>query len=75
MLLLSSSSAGILRWLQSSTRLEEAPWSPAHYMVRSVKEEQGKPVRPTDTLDPGSRQIAMEEGRDGFAGLRDLVVP
>ena len=27
-----------------------------------------------DTLDPGSRQIAVEEGRDGLAGLRDLVL-
>ena len=24
-----------------------------------------------DTLDPGSKQIAVEEGRDGLAGLRD----
>ena len=28
----------------------------------------------SDTLDPGLRQIAVEEGRDGLAGLRDLVV-
>ena len=27
-----------------------------------------------DTLDPGSGQIAVEEGRDGLAGLHDLVV-
>ena len=27
-----------------------------------------------DTLEPGSRQIAVEEGRDGLAGLGDLVV-
>ena len=27
-----------------------------------------------DTLDPGSGQIAVEEGRDGLARLRDLVV-
>ena len=27
-----------------------------------------------DTLDPGLRQIAVEEGRDGLAGLRDLAV-
>ena len=25
-------------------------------------------------MDPGSRQIAVEEGRDGLAGLRDLLV-
>ena len=27
-----------------------------------------------DAQDPGSEQIAVEEGRDGLAGLRDLVV-
>ena len=27
-----------------------------------------------NTLDPGSGQIAVEEGRDGLAGLGDLVV-
>ena len=27
-----------------------------------------------DTLDPGSGQIAVEEGRDGLAGLCDLAV-
>ena len=38
----------------------------------SVKE--GQRETSIDTLDPGSRQIAVEEGRDGLAGLRDLVV-
>ena len=52
--------------------LEKAPGSPAHYMVRSVKEGQGKTS--IDTLDPGSGQIAVEEGRDDLAGIRDLVV-
>ena len=47
-------------------------WSPAHYLVRSVKEGQWETS--IDTLDPGSGQIAVEEGRDGLAGLRDLVV-
>ena len=27
-----------------------------------------------DTLDPGSRQIAVQEGRDGLAGLRDPLL-
>jgi len=27
-----------------------------------------------DTLNPGSRQIAVEEERDSLAGLHDLVV-
>ena len=43
----------------------------AYYMVRSVK---GQGETNIDTLDPGSRQIAVEEGRNGVAGLRDLVV-
>ena len=40
-------------------------------MVPSVK---GQWEASIDTLDPGSRQIAAEEGRDGLAGLCDLVV-
>ena len=56
---------------QSSTRLEKAPGTPAHNLVRSVK---GQGETSIDTLDPGSGQIALEEGRDCFAGLRDLVV-
>ena len=56
---------------QCFTRLEMAPGSPPHYLVRSVK---GQGEISIDTLDPGSRQIAVEEGRDGLAGLRDLVV-
>ena len=57
---------------RSTTRLEKAPGSTAHYLVRSVKE--GRWETSIDTLDPGSRQIAAEEGCDGLAGLRDLVV-
>ena len=57
---------------QSSTGLEKAPGSTAHYLIWSVKEGQWETG--IDTLDPGSRQIAMGEGRDGLAGLRDLVV-
>ena len=45
---------------------------PGHYLVRSVKE--GHWETSINTLDPDSRQIAVEEGRDGLAGLRDLVV-
>ena len=41
-------------------------------MVRAVKEEQEETS--IDILDPGSEQNAVEEGRDGLAGLRDLVV-
>ena len=52
--------------------LEEALGLPAHYLVRLVKEGQWETS--IDTLDPGSRQIAVEEGRDGLAGLRDPVV-
>ena len=54
---------------QSFTRLEKAPVSTAHYLVRSVEEGQWKTS--IDTMDPGSRQIAVEEGRHGLAGLRD----
>ena len=43
----------------------------AHYLVCSVK---GQWETSIDTVDPGSRQIAVEEGRDGLAELRDLVV-
>ena len=57
---------------QSSTRLEKAPGSPAHYFARSVKEGQGGIS--IVTMDPSTGQIAVEEGRDGLAGLRDLVV-
>ena len=57
---------------QSPTRLEKAPGSPAHYLVWLVKEGQWETS--SDTLDPGSGHIAVEEGRDGLAGLRDLVV-
>ena len=39
-----------------------------------LKKDSGKTVGPIDTLAPGSRQIAVEEGRDGLASLRDLVV-
>ena len=56
----------------SPTRLEKAPGSTAHYLIRSVKEGQWETS--IDTLDPGSRQIAVEEERDGLAGLCDLVV-
>ena len=41
-------------------------------ICRKEEEEQGETS--VDTLDPGSGQIAVEEGRDGLAGLRDLVV-
>ena len=63
--------------------LEKSPGSPTLYLVRSVKKGQGEIS--VGTLDPGSRnkktdpslfqrQIAVEEGCDGLAGLRDLVV-
>ena len=55
-----------------STRLEKAPGSPAHYLVRSVTEGQWETS--IDTLDPGSRQIAVEEGRDLVVVLILVVV-
>ena len=57
---------------QGPARLEEASGSPAYYLVWPAKERQWETC--VDTLDPGSGQIAVEEGRDGLAGLRDLVV-
>ena len=57
---------------QSPTRLEKALGSPAHYLVLSVKE--GQKETSIDTLNPGSRQIAVEKGCNGLTGLRDLVV-
>ena len=46
--------------------------SPAQYLVPSAKE--GKGEISMNTLVQGSGQIAVMEGRDGLAGLRDLVV-
>src|SRR5277367_5376658 len=57
---------------QSPTRLEEASRSATHDLVRPAKERQWETS--IDTLDPGSREIAVEEGRNGPARLRDLVV-
>ena len=42
------------------------------YLVRSFKEGEGETS--IDILDPGSGQIALEEGSDDLAGLRDLVL-
>ena len=36
--------------------------------------KEGQWEKSIDTVDPGSEQIAVEEGRDALAGLRDLVV-
>ncbi len=45
---------------------------PAHYLVRPAKERQRE--MSIDILDPGSGQIAVQEGRDSLDSLRDLVV-
>src|SRR5277367_3785101 len=57
---------------QSPTWLEAASRSATHDLVRPAKEGQWETS--IDTLDLGSRQIAVEEGRDGPARLCDLVV-
>ena len=51
---------------QSSTGLEKAPGSTAHFLVISVKEGQGETS--IDTLDPGSGQIAVEGGATARPG-------
>ena len=55
--------------LVSTLRIRSAT---ARYLVRSVKEGQGKSN--IDTQESGLRQISVDEGLDGLAEVRDLVV-